>query len=68
MRETIRTFSGQIVGYYEVDPDGSKTVKDFSGRILGYYDADSDTTKLFGGVIIARGDVSGIFFKDKIHF
>lgn len=68
MRETIKKFSGEIVGYYETDISGNKTVKDFMGRILGYYDSSRDVTMLFNRKVIAYGDVSGIFFKDKITF
>ena len=67
-KQVIRSFTGQIVGYYEIDYKGNKTIKDFYGRILGYYEKSGDVTRLFNYTIIARGDVSGIFFKDLIRF
>ena len=67
-RMAIREFSGKVLGYIEIDGSGNKTVKDFYGKILGYYDKQQDATKLFSGWVIARGDVTGIFFKDMIRF
>lgn len=65
-RVPIRLFSGVIVGYYEIDPSGNNTVRDFYGTILGYYDRNRNTTTDFYHRIIAYGDVTGLFFKDKI--
>jgi hypothetical protein len=56
--ETIKDFTGRIIGKIETDSSGNKVVKDFSGRILGRYDRSSDTTKDFSGRIVARGDAS----------
>ncbi|MBP5313007.1 MAG: hypothetical protein J6112_09280 [Clostridia bacterium] len=67
-RETISTFSGRILGYYEIDSDGSKTIRDVSNRILGYYDAGRNVTMLINRSVFARGDVSGFFFSDEISF
>lgn len=66
-RQSIRKFNGQIVGYYEVESNGDKTIKDFYGRILGYYKKGRDVTTTFSGVIIAYGDISGIFFKNDFN-
>ncbi|MBO4534713.1 MAG: hypothetical protein J5755_02120 [Clostridia bacterium] len=66
-KQTISKFSGQIVGYYEVQSNGDKTIKDFFGRILGYYYKGRDVTTNFHGVVIAHGDISGIFFKDQFN-
>ena len=66
-RQSIRKFSGQIVGYYEVDSSGNKTIKDFYGRILGYYEKGRDATTDFHRRIIGYGDISGIFFKDEFN-
>ncbi|MBO4261728.1 MAG: hypothetical protein J5622_03755 [Firmicutes bacterium] len=68
MRETIKKFSGEIVGYYEIDSSGNKTVTDFLGRILGYYEKSRNVTMLFNRTVIAKGDVTGIFFRDSIRF
>lgn len=67
-RVEIRKYNGQIIGYYDVEDNGDKTVRDYSGRILGYYIKSTNTTTLYNRTIIARGDVSGIFFKDDISF
>ena len=66
-RQAIKLFSGIIVGYYEIAPNGDKTIKDFSGRILGYYLKNRNVTTRFSGQVIAYGDVSGLFFQDKIR-
>lgn len=68
MRMEIKTFNLQTVGTIETDGSGNKTVKDFYGRILGYYDSKTNATMNFYRQIIAFGDVTGIFFKDKINF
>ncbi len=68
MKEAIKKFNGQIVGYYDTDSQGNKTITDFMGRILGYYNSRQNVTTLLNHTIIARGDVSGIFFKDDIDF
>lgn len=65
-RITIRLFSGVIVGYYDVDESGNKTVRAFTGEILGYYEKKRDATTDFHRRIIAYGDVTGLFFQDKI--
>ena len=65
-RQAIKKFSGYIVGFYDVEPNGDKTIREFSGKILGFYKKDRDVTTDFYGRIIAFGDISGIFFKD--HF
>lgn len=68
MEKAIRDFYGKTIGYIDTDGRGNKTVKNFGRRILGYYDANSDTTMDFYHKVIARGDISGIFFKDDIDF
>ena len=67
-RMTIKQFGGLVVGYIDIESNGDKTVKDFNLRILGYYDRSRDVTTDFYKRIIAYGDVTGIFFKDKIKF
>ncbi|MBR4800723.1 MAG: hypothetical protein IK048_03550 [Clostridia bacterium] len=67
-RLTITKFSGQIVGFIDVESNGDKTVRDFYGKILGYYRKSNNATTLFSGRIIAFGDVSAIFFKNDIQF
>lgn len=57
-RQTIRDFTGRIIGFIDTDPRGDKTVRDFTGRILGYYRKGTNTTTDFTGRIIANGDCS----------
>ena len=66
-RQSIRKLSGQIVGFYEVQPNGDKTIKDFYGRILGFYEKGRDVTTDFYRRIIGFGDISGIFFKNEFN-
>ena len=58
MTETIKEYSGRILGTIETDGRGNKTVKSYGGKILGYYDASQDVTKEFGGRILYRGDMA----------
>ena len=65
--ETIRTFSGTIIGYLEHENNGDITVREFGGRILGRYEASSDTTRDFGGRILYRGNMASALLVVK-HF
>lgn len=58
MQETIRSFSGQTIGYITTLSNGDKEVKDFYGRVLGYYRKSQDATVDFYGRILYRGDMS----------
>ena len=58
MEETIRTFSGQIIGYIKTLSNGDKEVRNFTGQILGYYRKSQDATTNFTGQILYRGDMS----------
>ena len=65
MRETIRDFSGRILGYVETDSSGNKTVRDFYNRILGYYDAKLNVTRDFYNRVVARGDAAvGLIYQE----
>ncbi len=57
-RETIREFSGSIIGFLEHESNGDITVKDFYGRILGRYESRNDVTKDFYGKILYRGNMA----------
>lgn len=59
---TIKEFSGKIIGYIEILPNGDKVVRDFYRKILGRYDKMMDVTRDFYGRIIGRGDVSSMLF------
>lgn len=62
-KETIRNFSGQIIAYYEHQPNGDIVVRDFYGRILGKYDKQFDVTREFSGIIIAKGNAIGMLIR-----
>ena len=62
-KQTIREFSGKIIGYIETDERGNKTVRDFYGKILGRYEKGTDTTRDFYGKILARGDQSSMLLR-----
>lgn len=57
-RETIREFSGRIIGYLDHDSNGDVTAKSFSGQTLGRYYAREDVTKDFSGRILYRGNMA----------
>ena len=59
-RETIKAFSGRIIGYIDTKPNGDKQVSSWTGKILGYYIKSQDVTRDFYGRIVARGDASGM--------
>lgn len=61
--QTIRDFSGRILGYIETDNDGNKIVRDFYKVILGKYDKKNNVTRDFYGRIVARGDASASLIK-----
>ncbi len=63
-KETIRNFSGQIIAYYEHQPNGDIVVHDFYGRILGKYDKQFDVTRDFYGHIVAQGCVLGLLIQN----
>jgi hypothetical protein len=65
--QTIKDFSGRIIGFIETDIRGNKIIRDFYRRIKGYYDAQQDVTRDFYKRIIARGDCSSMLldFKNK---
>ena len=58
MSETIKDYSGRIIGTIETDSRGNKTVRDYCGRILGTYDRSSNYTKDYCGRILYYGDMA----------
>lgn len=61
--ETIREFSGKVIGYIETKPNGDKVVRDFYRRLLGTYNKKLNVTKDFYGRTIARGDLSSMLLR-----
>ena len=57
-RETIREFSGSVVGYLDHESNGDITVRNFYGKVLGRYERSSDTTKDFYGRILYHGNMA----------
>jgi len=57
-RETIREFSGSVIGYLDHESNGDIIVHSWSGKNLGMYEAKTDTTKDFAGRILYRGNMA----------
>ena len=57
-KETIRDWTGKILGFIETDNEGKKTVRKFSGEIVGFYYPKRNVTTDFSGRMIAQGDCS----------
>lgn len=62
-KETIRDFSGKIIGYYEFQSNGDIIVRDFYNKILGKYDKQFDVTRDFYGKVLARGNCIGMLLR-----
>ncbi|MBQ8840544.1 MAG: phage gp6-like head-tail connector protein [Clostridia bacterium] len=58
--ETIKDWTGRIIGYIETKPNGDKVVRAFSRRILGYYYKNRNVTTDFYGRVLAQGDCCGM--------
>lgn len=69
-KQTIRDFSGRIIGTIETDDTTkNKTARDFYGRIVGYWDAKLDVTRDFYQRIVARGDtLSALIFEAEREY
>lgn len=65
MTQTIKDFSGRIIGYIDEQPNGDKIVKDFYQRVLGKYHKQSNTTRDFYGRVIAQGDASAMLLNKQ---
>lgn len=55
-RETIKSYTGVILGYLDTDSNGDVVAKDSSGRIVGYYRKRNNTTTDFAGRILYIGN------------
>lgn len=67
-RVQIKKPNGFLVGYYDIEDNGDKTIRDNTGMILGYYSKSFNRTMDHRRTIIAYGDVSGVFFSNKLSF
>lgn len=54
--ETLRDWTGKIIGYIEFYPNGDKQLRDFYRVVKGRYDAKQNVTRDFYGRIVAQGD------------
>lgn len=62
MRETLKDYTGRIIGYLDHEPNGDIIARDFYFKILGKYEKFTDTTKDFYGRILYRGNMVGMLF------
>ena len=56
MTETIKEWTGRVVGYIE-DRGNQLVAKAFSGRVLGYYEKNRGVTTDFSGRVLAYGNI-----------
>lgn len=56
-RETVKDWTGKILGFVDKEANGKKTLRDFHGRILGTYDPNLDLTRDFYGRQVGKGDI-----------
>lgn len=55
-RETIKSYTGAIIGYLDTESNGDVVAKDSSGRIVGYYKKSNNATTDFSGRILFYGN------------
>ena len=56
----------QLIGYSATGASGKITVYDSDYRILGYYNPQSDKTYDRDRKLIGKGDLTTVFFAEKI--
>lgn len=66
-RETIREYSGMIVGYLDHESNGDITVRGYNEMILGRYDKASDTTRNYAGRILYRGNMAAALLVIRVN-
>lgn len=65
-QESIRLFSGQVIGWVETESNGDKIYKNFAGQVLGYYRKSRNVTTDWYGRVTSYGDTGVVFiFKDS---
>ena len=55
-RETIKAYTGIILGYLDTEPNGDVAAKDSYGKILGYYRKGNNVTTDSCGRPIYQGN------------
>ena len=65
-KETLRDFSGRILGSIDTKPNGDAIAYDFYGRIVGKYNKIYNKTYDFYGRIIGEGNLlAGLVYNNK---
>lgn len=62
-KEILRNFSGQIIGYIEISPNGDQELKNYSGKILGRYVSNRNITQNWSGTILSYGNTLSMLLK-----
>ena len=60
--QTIRAFSGRIIGKIYTMYNGDKEARDFYGKCIGRYNKARNVTTDFYGRVIAHGDAISMLF------
>jgi len=62
-KEAIKNFSGQIIGYIYLNPNGDQELKNYSGKILGRYVKGRNVTQNYSGTILSYGNTLAMLLK-----
>lgn len=65
MRQPIKNFYNQIIGYLEEDSQGNKKAFDFYNRLLGTYEKSTNLTKDFYRRIVGKGDLTSALIYEE---
>lgn len=65
MRQPIKNFYNQIIGYLEEDGQGNKKAFDFYNRLLGTYEKSTNLTKDFYRRIVGKGDLTSALIYEE---
>lgn len=67
-RETIKSYSGSILGYLDTEGNGDVVAKSFDGRILGYYRKSNNVTTDFSGRYLFYGNCAVALIINNANF
>ena len=67
-RETVKAYSGIILGYLDNDYNGDVVAKDSCGRILGYYRKSRNVTTDETGRILFYGNCAVALVINKSNY
>lgn len=65
MKQPIKNFYNQIIGYLEEDGQGNKKAFDFYNRLLGTYEKSTNLTKDFYRRIVGKGDLTSALIYEE---